>query len=127
MKQTVNQRKLGEAKEDLAITFLKQKGCEILDRNFYIRGGEIDIIGKENGCIFFIEVKYRKSELYGGAVSAISPQKQRRIAKTALHYIAKKGIPMDYPFRFDVILINNNKLTWLKNAFEFPADPGFLL
>ena len=123
-------REIGKEKEDLAISFLLNNQCRIIERNFYMRGGEIDIVAKENHSILFIEVKYRSSNKCGGAYYSVSQKKQIRIAKTALYYMKKRNIPLECSIRFDVILIhdcsnNEQEITWIKNAFEFPATLGF--
>ena len=39
-----NRRKVGTAYEKEAVLFLKNKGYEIIEQNYYCRYGEIDII-----------------------------------------------------------------------------------
>ena len=58
-------QKIGKLGEKLAAQYLESKGYEILERNFYCRQGEIDIIAKEKTKIIFIEVKSRTSVKYG--------------------------------------------------------------
>lgn len=55
-----NDRKIGNIYEDMACNYLKQQGVLILQRNFHIRQGEIDIVGSKDDVLLFIEVKYRK-------------------------------------------------------------------
>lgn len=125
MKKRENHRKIGKEKEDLAVFYLQKAGCQILERNFYMRGGELDIVAKEGETILFVEVKYRKNANYGGPEAAITYQKQIHIAKTALYYIKKKNIPLECPFRFDSIVICGSSIQWIKNAFDFPETLGF--
>lgn len=120
-----NNRRTGEEKETLASSFLEEHNCEILARNFYMRGGELDIVMKDGDYICFCEVKYRSSKDQGGASYAISYKKQQHIAKTALYFIKKKNIPLECPFRFDAILMDGEHITWIKNAFEFPENLGY--
>ena len=47
---------LGNLGEDIACKFILNKGYEIVERNFYCRQGEIDIIAKDNEFLVFIEV-----------------------------------------------------------------------
>ena len=49
-----NDRKIGNIYEDMACNYLKQQGVLILQRNFHIRQGEIDIVGSNDGVLLFI-------------------------------------------------------------------------
>lgn len=94
----------------------------MLNSKFHCRFGEIDLVMKEQATIVFIEVKYRKNDLFGGAVSAITPTKQQKIIKTAAFYLQQCGLKeYNTACRFDVIAVtggaNYPEITWLKNAF----------
>jgi putative endonuclease len=70
----------------------------------------------------FFEVKYRRSNSFGGAISAISGQKQQKIRQCAAYYLQQAGLnEYNTSCRFDVIAlqgdITNPEITWLKNAF----------
>lgn len=103
--------------EEYVCTYLKEKGYEILDRNYYGKRGEIDIIIREKDTIIFVEVKYRKNDSYGRGYEFVDNKKQKKIYYTALDYITKKNLN-DYNFRFDVISITNKELEWIKNSFR---------
>lgn len=60
-----NHREIGTVYENKAVLFLQEKGFQILERNFYTRFGEIDIIAMDRDYLVFVEVKYRKG-LIGG-------------------------------------------------------------
>ncbi|MBP3703091.1 MAG: YraN family protein [Lachnospiraceae bacterium] len=120
-----NTRKIGKEKEDLAVSYLEKKGYQILERNFFMRGGEIDIIASGESTIIFVEVKYRNTVKHGTPEEAVTYQKQLRIAKTALYYIKKRNIPLESSFRFDVIVISGTSVSWIMNAFDFPEALGF--
>lgn len=115
-----NRRELGRAYEELAAEYLKEQGCQILDRNFYSRFGELDIVVMDGGCLVFAEVKYRRNEACGNPLEAVDDRKQRRICRTALYYCMKKGYGAAMPCRFDVLAIESaGEITHIKNAFEF--------
>jgi len=111
----VNKRELGTFYEDAASEYLQRKGIMILERNFRCRMGEIDIIGKENDCVVFFEVKYRKSGEYGQAIAAVDYKKQKRISKCASFYCMQH--PQIKCIRYDVIGITDTNIEWVKNAF----------
>ena len=101
---------LGNLGEDIACKFILNKGYEIVERNFYCRQGEIDIIAKDKNEIVFIEVKSRSSIQYGCPSEAVNKQKIRHLYRTAKYYLYKNKYLNNY-IRFDVIeiLIKNGK------------------
>jgi putative endonuclease len=78
--------------------------------------GEIDLIMEDTDTIVFIEVRYRKSELFGGAMASVTPKKQQRVIKAAQHYLNEKK-NWHRNVRFDVIAFSQNSMDWLRNAF----------
>ena len=61
----LNNKEIGYFGENIAAQYLEKMGCEILDRNFCCRMGEIDIVAKEKDIIVFVEVKTRQSDSLG--------------------------------------------------------------
>lgn len=114
----VNRRETGAKYEQVAATYLQKQGYEIIEQNFRCRQGEIDIIAKDGEYLVFCEVKYRSSGQKGHPLEAVSVQKQHRISRTALYYMAKKGL-IDVPCRFDVVGILDKEIVLYKNAFDF--------
>lgn len=97
----MNNRKFGDAGEDLACRYLENNGYEILERNkHYSRFCEIDIIAKHKNTIVFVEVKTRKSNAYGTPMEAITRTKYENIRKGVQYYIAENKVN-DY--RIDVV------------------------
>jgi len=100
--------------------FLQSKGMTLLETNFRRATGEIDLIVKDGTYFVFVEVKYRRSKRYGLPREAVNATKQKRIHRTALYYIAEKGLS-EQDFRFDVVelLSTNNGLVinHIENAF----------
>lgn len=107
----------GRKFEQLAIDYLVRQGCFVIEYNYRYKGGEIDIIAKDNDIIVFCEVKYRSQE-YEEDFCGVDPRKQRRICKGALLYLTTKQL-LDMPCRFDVIRIIGAEISWIKNAFEY--------
>lgn len=96
----------GDAEEDAA-RFLRKKGYQILARNFTIRGGEIDLVAKDNETLVFVEVKMRVGSKFGLAIESITPWKIKALKKTALFYI--QNINWGFkPYRFDLVTIDYN-------------------
>jgi len=119
-KRSYNKRQVGTEKENLAAEYLRKKGYFIIEKNYRIRQGEIDLIARDGTCIVFVEVKYRADGRSGDALEAVTSAKIRQISKTALFYLNQKKISVDNtPIRFDVIGINGDTVTHIENAFDF--------
>jgi len=96
---------LGFLGEDVACTELRRRGYEILARRYRTRYGEIDIIARHAAVTVFIEVKARAHDDFGGGAAAITPWKQRRIAKMAMDFLARSRLN-ETPCRFDVVTVD---------------------
>lgn len=80
---------------------LQKEGYIIKERNFRVKGGELDIIAEKDGIIAVVEVKTRKFGSLTEGVEAITRRKMVCIIKAARLYLLKKGIE-DKGVRFDV-------------------------
>jgi putative endonuclease len=92
----------GRRGQEEAERFLTEKGLAILERNFRIHSGEIDLIARDGGYVAFVEVKYRGSLRYGYPREAVNYKKQQHIKRVALYYIAQRDL-QNCDFRFDVV------------------------
>ncbi len=110
-------RQIGSTYEHIAVKYLQEHNIEILEVNYRKRQGEIDIIGKEDDTLLFIEVKFRKSDRFGTPLESISPLKQKKIRTVAELYLAEKKTNSSSTCRFDVIGILGQDIIWLKDAF----------
>ena len=111
--------KIGRKGENLAVDFLKDKGYEILETNWFYDHKEIDIIAKHNNTIIFVEVKTRTTGFFGEPYEFVNVKKQEFLIEAATNYIFENNI--DLPVRFDIISIiikgDKIKLEYLKDAF----------
>lgn len=117
-KNTPMNRAKGNKGEDIAVKYIEQIGGEVIYRNYYIRGGEVDIIFCDADVTVFCEVKMRSRTDFGTPCEAVNFQKQKRICKAALSY-ASKNKRVDDNYRFDIIEIFGGKVNHIKAAFEF--------
>ncbi|MBQ7364719.1 MAG: YraN family protein [Clostridia bacterium] len=105
MKETRTHRAVGDLGENAVIRYLKLRGYHILDRNYTVRGGEIDIIATRFSYIVFVEVKTRKAstdtEKYGRAQDAVNAEKRAHIRYAASRYITNFRM-YDLKPRFDI-------------------------
>ena len=107
---------IGNRAENLAADYLIRHGLRLVDRNFRCRGGEIDLIMGDGPVLVFVEVRARADAAFGGAAESPTSAKQARIILAARHYLARHGL--DAPCRFDAVLVDGGKLSWLRNAFD---------
>lgn len=101
----------------MAEDYLKSSGYEILETNFYSRHGEIDLIARDDGCLVFVEVKYRKDSNSGYPWEAVNTRKQKSLYYTARYYMLTHGYDQQAACRFDVISILGKDIQHFKNAF----------
>lgn len=100
-------RAKGNLAEEKACEFLYDNGFTVLDRNFYSRFGEIDIIAAKDEVLHFIEVKSALD--YESAIQNITPKKLSRLIKTGDIYLKKNTLNVDY--MHDAIIVTPKK-TW---------------
>lgn len=79
----MNPTATGSMGEQLAAEWLVRAGYKVLQRNWKTRWCEIDIIASQGDVLFFIEVKYRKSDAYGDGFAYITPKKIQQMGFAA--------------------------------------------
>jgi putative endonuclease len=118
--------RLGTRGEKLASRFLGQNGYRVLYRNFRgHRGGEIDIVCRDDDTLVFVEVKTRTGEDFGRPFAAVDRQKQKRISRGGLAWLRMLDNP-EILFRFDVVEVviaegAKPRFELIKSAFQLPA------
>lgn len=117
----MDKRHIGNIGEDAVCLYLENKGCEIVKRNFTVKGGEIDIIAKKEGKLFFVEVKTRMPDPLVSGETAITRNKKAHIIKTARAFL--KTVDVVPICRFDVAVVtfdgeNVTKIKYYPNAFD---------
>ena len=95
------------------------KGFVIIEKNYRCRLGEIDLIGKIDGYLVFIEVKYRKDRRKGTPIEAVNYYKQKTICKVADYYRITHKMTEEDGCRFDVIAIEGEEITHIIDAFSY--------
>ena len=107
----------GEKSEQLACEFLLKQGLQSIEKNFSCKYGELDLIMRDIQTLVIVEVRFRKSSKYGGALESITHKKQSRIIAATQYYLLQNKI--NSPIRFDVITMSNDAdINWIKNAFQ---------
>ncbi len=108
----------GAAGEQLAADYLQRHGLKLIERNFRVRGGEIDLICRDGRTTVFVEVRLRSHSNFGGAAASITATKQARLILAARHWLLRHG---ETPCRFDCILLDGlepKNIEWLRDAFS---------
>jgi len=110
----LNTRQKGNLAEDKSVQFLIQNGYKIIERNFYSRFGEIDIIAEKDDILHFVEVKSGDSfqPIYN-----VTKSKLQKIIKSLNLYLKKHKLNNFY--QIDVITIHNEDLEFIKNITLF--------
>jgi putative endonuclease len=88
----MNKQLLGATGEEAVSRYLQARGYRVIDRNWRIRAGEIDLIAlSPDGQFVFVEVKSRTSLTYGDPLEAITALKAHRLQKLALAWLVMRG------------------------------------
>ena len=96
----MNAKEIGKLAEDFACEFLKNRNCEIIERNWSCRKGETDIICIDGKEYVFAEVRCRKKTSSVKPADTLSPSKQKRIVRAAQQYISDNNLNVYARFDF---------------------------
>ncbi len=124
----MNNIAIGKLGETHAEKFLIAQNYEIIQKNFYSRYGEIDIIAlgfnSPRRQLVFVEVKTRTSDLFGLAQESITYQKRKKMLKTAIHFMNTSTQKLPHIWRMDAIAVKLNvnlqleEIKHFKNIFD---------
>jgi len=109
----MNKVEFGKIGEEIACKYLIKSNYNLIDRNYYYKGGELDIIAFDNNTkeLVFIEVKTRANNEYGLPAEAVNSKKINNIIKGIRKYIHIKKVENNY-IRVDLL-----ELYYSKNKF----------
>ena len=100
---TDDRRMLGTLGEDAVARWYTARGYEVVDRNWRVREGELDLVLRLGHTTVFCEVKTRRGDAFGTPFDAVTRAKQQRLRTLALRWLAEHG-PRG-PMRFDVAAV----------------------
>ncbi len=123
-------KKIGNLGERIAQNYLKNKGYQILDKNYSFRvpgnpqKGEIDIVAKKGDVISFFEVKTLRESAFVSPEEKVNFAKQRKLRITAESWLIENRIPLNSKWQIDVIAIELNpgkkiKINHFENAIPY--------
>jgi len=117
----VSKKNIGDKAESFALKYLKKQKLQFVEKNYYCKHGEIDLIMREGESLIFIEVRYRKQTHYGTAASTVNNRKLHKITKSIEDYLSKNNLGY-ISCQIDVIglegNIQNPKITWIRNVMQ---------
>ena len=108
--KTKSNQLTGAQGEEAVAQFLINRNIEIIERNWRVREGEIDIVALHpNGVFSFVEVKTRSSVAFGHPFEAINRDKAYRMQRLALAWLATHGcLGCDYQIDVAAVLVQTN-------------------
>jgi putative endonuclease len=96
-----SKQEIGRSGEDAAALWYQARGFRVLDRNWRVRGGEIDLVCSDGAVVVFCEVKTRTTNRFGRGLEAVDWRKQQRIRSLAVQWLQTAHQPHRH-LRFDV-------------------------
>jgi putative endonuclease len=114
-------RAVGRAGEDAVAEWYAGRGYRVLDRNWRVRGGELDLVVERAGTVAFCEVKTRRSDAFGLPVEAVTARKRQRLRSLAREWLASRSNDGGRPaqLRFDVASVRPHAAKgWIVEVLE---------
>ena len=116
-RRPASRREIGRAAEERAASYLEAHGYRLLERNWTIRGGEIDLIAEKAEVLCFVEVRTRGAGARVGALESVDARKRSRLARAAQEYLLRYRLH-DRRARFDVIAVTGDgAISHIESAF----------
>lgn len=112
---TSPKQRQGSHFEQRACEFLQAQGLQLIAQNWQQpKVGELDLVMLEAGSawstLVFIEVRQRQYSGFGDAALSVTTSKQRKVIKTARHFLQAHPEYNHYECRFDVIAYDTNRV-----------------
>ena len=107
---------LGKKGEEMAQQFLSRKGYKIIATNWRYLKDEIDIIAHHDSFLVIVEVKTRRTNVFGEPEEAVSKKKQKFLVRAADAYVQQKNIEEEV--RFDIVSVIVCGTHWQINHIE---------
>lgn len=106
--------------ERLARRYLEGLGWQVLESNYRVRAGEIDLVARDGDTVVFVEVRQRRSERFGHPAETLDRAKLARLRRTGNRYLAERLGDPEARCRFDAVLVvgdqRSPRLTHLRDV-----------
>ena len=115
-------RQQGQSVEQLTRRYLESQGLDFKEANYQCKTGELDLIMTDGEILVFVEVRYRKNPEFCNPLETITRAKQRKIIRTASHYLLTRFKSHNIACRFDVVGVSEQSpgkldFDWIPQAF----------
>ena len=111
----------GENAEQAACDFLQAKQFKLIERNVRYPFGEIDLLMQDGKELVFVEVRFRRTQSFGGGAASVTASKQQKMSNAAQAWLSSHPQWANAGCRFDVVAIdwhqNGFRCDWIKSAF----------
>lgn len=116
-----SRRRRGHDIESLTAQWLARQGLLLIERNYSVRAGEIDLIMRDDDFLVFVEVRFRARHHHGSALETITVSKQRRLVRAAHFYLQSRRLSC--ACRFDAVGVSGTppdrlEFEWIRSAFD---------
>lgn len=110
---------LGRVGEEIAVQHLRDNGFKILETNWRFGKDEIDIIAEKGNFLVIVEVKTRRSSVFGEPEIFVNAAKQRFLIRATQAYIEKHNVSLEARFDIVSIILNSStkRINHLEDAF----------
>jgi putative endonuclease len=81
-------RRVAREGEAAVAQWYRAGGYEVLDTNWRVRDGEIDVVAYRPGTVVFCEVKTRRGNAFGLPIEAVNARKQQQLRALALRWLS---------------------------------------
>ncbi|MBA3392027.1 MAG: YraN family protein [Deltaproteobacteria bacterium] len=107
----------GAHAESLATRVLLDRGYRIVERNYRIKAGELDVVARDGDILVFVEVRSRADGNHGEASEMVHRGKRRQVSRVAAHYLEARQ-PQFEECRFDVVAITGDRVELFQDAWR---------
>jgi putative endonuclease len=120
---------IGTKGEDITCEYLERKGHKIIDRNFRMKFGEIDVVSRKNSVTYFIEVKTvaQDGNLHMRSYKAeerVDSRKIRKLSRVIQYYLSRKFGDETLKWEFWVIAVTLDEKTKTAKVKVIPETIG---
>lgn len=103
----------GHQAEKNAAMYLQSLGYKIRELNWKTKYCEIDIVAEKDKAIYFIEVKYRRTNQQGIGLEYITSKKLKQMSFAAEMWVSNHGWPGEY--QLAAISIDGEEITYIED------------
>lgn len=96
---------LGRRGESLAAEALAHHGFDVVTRNWHCPSGEVDLVARQGGEWYFIEVRTRRGTRQGTPEQSITPRKAARMEAVARAYLGAEVAALDVTWHLSVVAV----------------------